>query len=114
MNRRFGDRGMVTAEFAAALPVLVALLLACITGINAVAIRLRCIDLARDTALASARGQSLDLMNQQAHDLGAKIDIASQNRLIHVTVRVAVTPLGAAGPNISITAEAAAMAEPES
>lgn len=49
--------GYATAELAASLPAVVLLLLAGLTAVNAVSTQTRCIDAARDVALALARGE---------------------------------------------------------
>ncbi|NUO57393.1 MAG: mucin-associated surface protein [Hamadaea sp.] len=51
------SRGSATAELAASLPAVVLLLLVGLTAVDAVATRLRCVDAARDAALAVARGE---------------------------------------------------------
>lgn len=57
-GRRGHERGMVTAEIAVALPVLVALTLGLVCVVAAVGAQLRCADLARESARALARGES--------------------------------------------------------
>jgi TadE-like protein len=53
---RTTDRGSATAELAASLPAVVLLLLAGLSAVDAVATQQRCVDAARDAALAIARG----------------------------------------------------------
>lgn len=52
------DRGSVTAELAVSLPALVLLLMVGVLAIVAVTNQLGCIAVARDTALAAARGEA--------------------------------------------------------
>ena len=54
--RTVPDGGAVTAEFAVALPALVLLLGFGLGAIDATLDKLRCVDAARDAALAQARG----------------------------------------------------------
>ncbi|WP_117214565.1 TadE/TadG family type IV pilus assembly protein [Allorhizocola rhizosphaerae] len=51
-----GDRGSTTVEWALSLPVVVMLAMAAVSGMVAVAAKLGCISVTRDTALALARG----------------------------------------------------------
>lgn len=56
MNRRLGDRGSVSAEFAVALPAIVLLLALCIGGLSAASRQVRLQDAAADAARLIARG----------------------------------------------------------
>ncbi|MGX7681376.1 TadE family type IV pilus minor pilin [Jatrophihabitans sp. DSM 45814] len=53
-----GDRGMVTAELATALPVLVVLALVGVAAVGVGQARVRCADSAREAARAVARGDA--------------------------------------------------------
>lgn len=52
------DRGSATAELAVALPAVVLLLLVGVSAVVAVTVKLGCIALARDAALAVSRGEA--------------------------------------------------------
>ena len=57
--RRFGcDRGMATAELAAALPVLLLLVFVGLAAVRVADAKLRCVDAAREAARAVARGDA--------------------------------------------------------
>jgi hypothetical protein len=57
-NRLRGDRGMVTAELAMALPVLIIVLAAGLAAVTVVGQRVRAEDAAREAARAAARGDT--------------------------------------------------------
>ncbi|WP_194291596.1 TadE family type IV pilus minor pilin, partial [Cumulibacter manganitolerans] len=61
-----GDRGMVTAETALALPALVIVLGGLLTVIVAVSAQLRCVAAAREGARAAARGEPAAVVRQTA------------------------------------------------
>ena len=113
MNRhRRGDRGSATAEFAVALPALVLLLLFAVGAVNAVLTRMRCVDAARDAALAQARGgDGLAVARSRAPD-GAEIEIHLDGDRVRVIVRVAVRPLGSHLPSVTVSGDATAEEEP--
>jgi hypothetical protein len=56
-GRAARSAGYATAELAASLPAVVLLLLAGLTAVTAVSTQTRCIDAARDVALALSRGE---------------------------------------------------------
>ncbi|WP_406049008.1 TadE family type IV pilus minor pilin [Kribbella sp. NBC_00889] len=91
MPSRRTPRGAITAELAIALPVLLTLLLLGIWAIGLVILNIQCIDAARDTARAAARGDPFD----QAQAIGrrtapgATITITRTGKDIHVTVTAA-------------------------
>ena len=57
-GRRVNDAGMVTAELAACLPVLVLLLAVALSAVSVASLRIRAQDAAREAARAAARGDS--------------------------------------------------------
>lgn len=109
---RLRDRGSATAELAAAVPALMLLLLASLTGVNGVACKLRCIDAAREAALATARGEAGQPPARRAAPDDAEIDIRSEGEMVHVVVRARVHPLGQHVPGFVVAGEAAAVMEP--
>ena len=60
MHRRDADReaGMVTAETAVVLPVLLLVLVCAVAAVTVVGAQLRCVDAAREGARAAARGET--------------------------------------------------------
>lgn len=101
------DRGSTTAELAVASPVLVLLLLASLTGIGAMVTKLRCVDAARESALAAARGAPAPPV-----PVDATVEVGGDGDLVRVVIRARVRPLGPYVPAITVTGEAVAMREP--
>ncbi len=111
MNGR-RDRGSVTAELAAALPVVVFLLLAGITGVSAVVTQLRCVDAAREAARSAARGGPGVPAGERAAPPGARVEVAADGDMVHATVRATVRPLGPYLPGFTVEGSAVAAVEP--
>ncbi|MFI5955588.1 TadE family type IV pilus minor pilin [Cryptosporangium sp. NPDC051539] len=84
-----GARGSVTAELAAALPVVVLLLTAGLAALSATTTQLRCVDAARETARAAARGEADPVaVGLRTAPAGASIRVARVDGLVQVTVSV--------------------------
>ncbi|NEA35611.1 TadE family protein [Streptomyces sp. SID13031] len=120
VTARRSDRGAVTAEVAFVLPVLLAVLAVGLWLVGTVITNIRCIDAARDTARAVARGESVESakqVGQRTAPLGATITVTRRDQTIQVEV-VAVAPqrsgLLAALPQSSPRATATIQAEPDS
>ncbi|MCW2639352.1 MAG: mucin-associated surface protein [Dactylosporangium sp.] len=103
----------MTAELAVALPVLLLLLLAGLTSVNAVATKLRCVDAAREAARAEARGEPGVAAGERAAPGGAVVTVDGPGDVIRATVRTVVHPLGGRLPGLSIEAYAVAAREPD-
>jgi Flp pilus assembly protein TadG len=99
-------------EIAVALPVLVLLTFVAIGAVNAVLTRVRCVDAARDAALAAARGESGEAAGRRHAPAGATVDVAVDGGLTHATVRVTVRPFGVPLGSFTVTADATAAVEP--
>jgi Flp pilus assembly protein TadG len=110
MSRR-RERGSVTAELAVALPVLVLLMLAGLTSVNAVGIKLRCVDAAREAARAEARGEPGTAAGQRAAPEGASISVSGDADTVRATVRAVAHPLGGRLPGFTVEADAVAARE---
>jgi hypothetical protein len=106
-----GERGSVTAELAAAMPVLVLLLLAGLTGVSAVITELRCVDAAREAARAAARGEPGVPAGQRAAPSGATVEIRFDGDTVQATVRAKVHPLGPHLPGFTVDGTAVAALE---
>jgi hypothetical protein len=106
------DRGSVTAELAACMPVVVLLLLAGLTGLDAVVTKLRCVDAAREGARAAARGESGVSAAMRVAPDGATVSVRVDADTVRVAIRVTTRPLGAHLPGIAVDAEAVAAMEP--
>ncbi|MEV8376843.1 TadE family type IV pilus minor pilin [Kribbella sp. NPDC056861] len=86
------DHGAITAEAALVLPVLLAFLALGLWVVGTVITNIRCIDAARDTARAAARGESEEIARQlgeRAAPQGATITITQTGTTIHVEVTAA-------------------------
>jgi hypothetical protein len=106
------DRGQFTAELAAGLPALMLLLLAGLTAVVAVSIRLQCLDTAREAALAASRGDPGGAAARQAPP-HATIHIATAADTVTVDVAAPVPLLGAHLPRLTVHATAVAAREPD-
>jgi len=108
------DRGSVTAELAVGLPALLVLLFAGLTAIGAVTTQLRCVDAARDAALAASRGESGSEAGQRAAPAGAEVTVTAADGTVTATVRAPVPLLGGPLPRLRVGATAVAAVEPGS
>ncbi|MGH3326982.1 MAG: TadE family type IV pilus minor pilin [Streptomycetales bacterium] len=112
-----GDRGLVTAETAAALPALVLVLAVVLWGVAAAGAQLRCIDAARAGARAVARGEDPDSSRAAAAaaaPAGANIRIHSSDALVRVMVTARVGPPGpvlSLLPGVTVRGDASAAHE---
>jgi hypothetical protein len=102
----------VTAELAVAMPVLVLLLGAALSGVNAVVVKLRCLDAAREVALGTARGADTGPVRDQALPPGATVSVEPDGDLVRVVVRASVHPLGPRLPGFPVEGAAVAAVEP--
>jgi Flp pilus assembly protein TadG len=111
---RRGERGSATVELATSLPVVVLLLLAGLTGVDAVVTKLRCVDSAREAARAAARGESGEAAGRRGAPDGATVSVRVEGDTVHATVRATAHPLGPHLPGIPLEADAVAAREPGS
>lgn len=108
-----GDGGSVTAEFAVAVPVLVVLLAAALTAVSAVTAQLRCVDAARETARAAARGDGDGVMIGRRIAPGeSSVTVDGDAESVRAVVTARVRPLGPWFPAPTVTATAVAAREP--
>lgn len=121
-GRRGNDDGMVTAETAMVLPILVLFALIGVSAVGVVQARLRCADAAREAARAVARGDpgAAEAWARAAAGRPVGIITSVNGEDTKVTVRLAVRPLGWLGPftvtetAVTATEPAATPAEPSS
>ena len=103
------DRGMVTAELAVAIPVVVLVLAICAAGIAAGIDQIRCIDAARAAARSAARGdpaaQSRELALKAA-PRGAGVEISRGSGVVRVVVTARASGVGGLVPGWQLRAEA--------
>jgi Flp pilus assembly protein TadG len=109
------ESGMVTAETAVVLPVLLLVLAGAVAAVTVVGAQLRCVDAAREGVRAAARGQSVAavtaLADRAAPD-GAVTTLSSEGEEVRVAVSARVAPLGPVPLRITVSAEAVALREP--
>lgn len=107
-----GDRGAVTAEAAMVLPALVALALVLVWGLVAAADQIRCVDAARAGARAAARSEPESAVRDAARTAApsrARVTVRREGGLWYV--RVEAPTVGPRALALTLSAEAAAMAE---
>jgi Flp pilus assembly protein TadG len=108
-----GDAGMVTAELAAALPVLVLLLAVALSAVSVADLRVRTQDAAREAARAAARGDP-DEARRLAGDVapGASLTLSTADGDVTAVAQVHAHPLASWLPEVTVTARAVAALEP--
>ncbi|SDE47247.1 TadE family type IV pilus minor pilin [Glycomyces harbinensis] len=107
-----GQSGFVTAEMAAALPAIVAVLALGIWAVAAVGMKVRAIDAANSAAIAAARGEDAQAVAAAYLPEGASVAVSIDGEVARARVTAPTSPLGPLTPPMSITAEAAAPMEP--
>jgi hypothetical protein len=101
------DRGNATAELAVSLPALVLLVAAGLAGISAVRTQMECVDAARESARAVARGATAP-----PAPAGATVTVTMEGDSVRATVAIRANPIGGRLPGFDITATAVAAVEP--
>ena len=114
--RRTGDEhGMVTAETAVVLPVLLLVLAGAVAAVTLVGAQLRCVDAAREGARAAARGDTdaaVSAIAGRAAPDGAITAVMTSGEEVRVTVTADVSALGVLPLRLGVSAEAVALREP--
>lgn len=103
---------MVTAELAAGLPALLLFVLVGVGAVEATVQKVRCVDAARDSALAAARGQSGVVAGRRVAPDGARITVGGDDGTVTATVVATLHPLGLHVPGLAVSARAVAAREP--
>jgi Flp pilus assembly protein TadG len=114
-GRFAGEAGMVTAETAVVLPVLLLVLAGAVAAVTVVGAQLRCVDAAREGARAAARGEDTALVTAlagRAAPEGAATTVAADGATVTVTVVADVAPLGPVPLRVPVSASAVAQREP--
>ena len=114
-GRLRGNAGMVTAETAVVLPVLLLVLAGAVAAVTVVGAQLRCVDAAREGARAAARGEDTALVTAlagRAAPDGARTTVAVDGVTVTVTVTAEVAPLGPVPLRVPVSASAVAQREP--
>ncbi|WP_244523800.1 TadE family type IV pilus minor pilin [Blastococcus sp. DSM 46786] len=112
---RRGEAGMVTAETAVVLPVLLLVLAGAVAAVTVVGAQLRCVDAAREGARAAARGEDAAVVAEwagRAAPAGARTGLTGSGDEVRVTVAAEVRPLGPLPWRVTVVAEAVAWREP--
>lgn len=113
--RTFDDAGMVTAETAVVLPVLVFILAAALAAVSVVTAQMRCTDAAREGARAAARGESDAAVIQIAASsapAGSAVSVSRNEDTVTVEVSASVALFAGLGPSITVSDDATAALEP--
>ena len=108
------DTGMVTAETAVVLPVLLLVLAGAVAAVTVVGAQLRCVDAAREGVRAAARGDvatARALALQSAPD-GMTVVLTRDGEDVRVVVSGRVPVLGPVPLDVEVSAEAVARLEP--
>jgi Flp pilus assembly protein TadG len=116
-RRRDGpdEDGMVTAETAVVLPVLLLVLAGAVAAVVVVGAQLRCVDAAREAARAASRGEPAAVVLGMAADAapdGAVTELGGDGDTVRVTVSATVSPLGPLPWHVEVSATASAVREP--
>jgi Flp pilus assembly protein TadG len=114
-HRVRGEAGMVTAETAVVLPVLLFVLAAAVAVVTLLGAQLRCVDAAREGARAAARGEPdatvSRIVDRLAPD-GAVTRVVGHEDEVRVTVTVRVAPVGPLPFAVPLSGTAVAVREP--
>jgi Flp pilus assembly protein TadG len=112
---RHPEAGMVTAETAVVLPVLLLVLAGAVAAITVVGGQLRCVDAAREGARAAARGEDVAtvraLVLRAAPD-GMTVSVTRDGEEVAVDVSGRIAVLGPVPLDVEVSAEAVARLEP--
>ncbi|MFI9580271.1 TadE family type IV pilus minor pilin [Streptomyces sp. NPDC052236] len=106
------DKGSVTAEAAVTVPALVVFAIALVWGLMAAAAQIQCVDAARVGARAAARSEPRAVTLAAARSAapgGARVTLTRDGDLWRV--RVEAKAPGPGAPALTLSAEAAALAE---
>jgi hypothetical protein len=118
LSRPRGQQGVVTAEAATVLPVLVALTAALVWLVSLATTQVRVVDAARETARALARHESREIavgLGERIAPAGSQFTVRQGDRLVRVHVEAEVTGPGGLFdflPAVGVDAEAVAAQEP--
>jgi Flp pilus assembly protein TadG len=116
IHRRDGsEAGMVTAETAVVLPVLLLVLAGAVAAVVVVGAQLRCVDAAREGARAAARGEPAAVVSRVADGAapgGAVTELGGDGETVRVTVSATVSPLGPLPWHVEVSATATGVREP--
>lgn len=109
-ERPRGDAGMVTAELAACLPVLMLVLGVALSAVSIGGARVRLHDAAREAVRAVARGEPADGV-LEGSVAGARMRVHRSGNTVEVVLTAWVHPLGSMLPSVQLTERAVAVSE---
>ena len=105
---------MVTAELAAALPVLMILVAVALCAVSVAGQRVRAADAAREAARAAARGDPVTGSRLAATSApGSTVTISRSGDRVTARVRIVVHPMGGWLPSLTVVERAVAAVEPD-
>ncbi len=115
MRRLRDDRGMVTAELAAALPVLALVVAVALVAVSVAGQRVRAQDAAREAARALARGDSgaVQRLTRLVGPAGASVAVSRSDDDVTARVTVVIHPLAGWLPAVTVRETAVAATEPD-
>lgn len=104
---------MITAELAAALPVLMIVLAVAVSAVSIAGTRVRVHDAAREAARAAARGDpATGTRLAQAAAPGVRVEVSRSGGDVVVVAQVRVHPLAQWLPAVTVSERVVAAAEP--
>jgi len=109
------DTGMVTAETAVVLPVLLLVLAGAVAAVTVVGAQLRCVDAAREGVRAAARGDDVATVRAlalRAAPDGMTVVVTRDGEDVRVVVSGGVPVLGPVPLDVEVSAESVARSEP--
>ncbi len=113
-SRVRSDVGMVTAELAAALPMLMILVAVALCAVSVAGQRVRAADAAREAARAAARGDPMTGSRLAAASApGSTVKITRSGDRVTARVRIVVHPMGGWLPALTVVERAVAAVEPD-
>jgi hypothetical protein len=114
-SRWRSEAGLVTAETAVVLPVLLLVLAGAVAAVTVVGAQLRCVDATREGARAAARGEDVATVRAlvlRAAPEGMTVSVVRDGEDVRVGVAGSVPAFGPLPLDVEVSAEAVARLEP--
>lgn len=102
----------MTAELAAGLPAVVAVMALAVWAVGTVGMKVRAVDAANSAAIAAARGENAQEVADPYLPDGASVTVSIEGDLVRATVVAPSRPLGPLAPQVEVGAAATAVLEP--
>lgn len=106
------ESGFVTAELAAGLPAVAAVLALAVWAVGTAGMKVRAVDAANSAAIAAARGEDAQAVAEPYLPDGASVTVSIEGDLVRATVVAPSRPLGPLAPQVEVGAAATAVLEP--